>query len=170
MGFLSKLLSKTADKIDIPSVFPEEAKQLIISGKLPLLQSSKLFEKPGEKIHYIDRAVLIKKNKIKKRVGGTAGYSIPGLLKGSRIHLGGNKGYYVDDYIEEQIKGVLYITNQRIVFVSSQDGFDMMLSSFTAMNYYSDAIELQHGKEIKLLYVPDGRFPHMVVTLIRKNQ
>lgn len=101
----------------VPSVLPEAARQQILRGQLPILQLNNLFLKNGEVCHYVDRAIYEKRTVNKKRIRKNTGYSMPGLFKGTRVHVGGGNSEYVDDVKYSTIKGVLYITTKRIIFV-----------------------------------------------------
>ena len=45
----------------VTTILPDAARQEIIAGRLPILNTDKLFLKRGEKIHFIDKAVIWKK-------------------------------------------------------------------------------------------------------------
>jgi hypothetical protein len=150
----------------VPSVLPEAAKQQIVCGQLPILQPSNLCLKNGEVCHYADRAIYEKRTVGKKRIRKSAGYSTPGLFKGTRVHVGGSDAEYVEDVKYSTIKGVLYITTKRIIFVSGTDGFDHKTEDLVAVTPYANCIELQFSKETLKLFVPDGNLPHMVLRLI----
>lgn len=148
------------------SVLPAVARQQILSGQLPLLQPNNLFLKNGETCHYADRAIYEKRTVNKKRIRKTAGYSMPGLFKGTRVHIGGGDSEYVDDVKYSTIKGVLYITTKRIIFVGGADGFDRKTEDLVAVTPYANCIEFQFSKETLKLFVPDGNLPHIVLQLI----
>ena len=150
----------------VPSVLPEAAKQQILCGRLPNIDPSNLFLKKGETCHYADRAIYEKRTVSKKRINKNRGYSVPGLFKGTRVHIGGGNSEYVEDVKYSTIKGVLYITNKRIIFVGGADGFDRKTDELVAITPYSNCIELQFSKETLKLFVPDGNLPHMVLRLI----
>ena len=49
---------------------------------------------------------------------------MPGLFKGTRVHMGGGTSDTVENVSYDSIKGILYITNKRIIFVDDESGFD----------------------------------------------
>ena len=165
MGFLD-VFNPQPSTPSVPSVLPEAAKQQILCGQLPILQPSSLFLKNGEVCHYADRAIYEKRTVGKKRIRKSTGYSMPGLFKGTRVHVGGSDAEYVEDVKYSTIKGVLYITTKRIIFVSGTDGFDRKTEDLVAVTPYANCIELQFSKETLKLFVPDGNLPHMVLRLI----
>ena len=164
MGFLDLFTTKTTPIV--PSVLPDSAKQKILCGQLPVLQPNNLFLKNGEACHYADRAIYEKRTVTKKRIRKNTGYSMPGLFKGTRIHMGGGNTEYVEDVKYSTIKGVLYVTTKRIIFVSGSDGFDRKVEDLVAVTPYANCIEFQFRKETLKLFVPDGNLPHIVLRLI----
>lgn len=165
MGFLD-LFNNSPATLTVPSVLPDMAKQQIFRGKLPTLQPNNLFLKNGETCHYAERALYEKRTVNKKRVRKNNGYSVPGLFKGTRIHVGGGSSECVDDIKYSTVKGVLYITSKRIIFVAGADGFDRKIEDLVAVTPYANCIELQFSKETLKLFVPDGNLPYMVLRLI----
>lgn len=165
MGFL-ELFNPQPTTPTVPSVLPDVAKQQILRGQLPTLEPNNLFLKNGETCHYADRAIYEKRTVSKKRIRKNNGYSMPGLFKGTRVHVGGSNSEYVDDVKYSTIKGVLYITTKRIIFVGGADGFDRKTEDLVAVTPYANCIELQFSKETLKLFVPDGNLPHIVLKLI----
>ena len=165
MGFLD-IFNPQPKTPTVPSVLPDAAKQQILRGQLPLLQPNNLFLKNGETCHYADRAIYEKRTVNKKRVRKNTGYSMPGLFKGTRVHMGGGNSEIIDDVKYSTIKGVLYITTKRIIFVGGADGFDRKTEDLVAVTPYANCIELQFTKETLKLFVPDGNLPHIVLRLI----
>lgn len=165
MGFLD-LFNPQPTTPKVPSVLPEAARQQILRGHLPTLVPNNLFLKNGETCHYADRAIYEKRTVSKKRIGKNTSYSVPGLFKGTRVHIGGGNAEYVDDVKYSTIKGVLYITSKRIIFVGGADGFDRKTEDLVAVTPYANCIEFQFSKETLKLFVPDGNLPHIVLRLI----
>ena len=128
-----------------------------------------MFFRSGETCHYIDRAIYEKRTVQKRRVRKSTGYSIPGFSGGSRFRIGRSNITTVDDIKYATCKGVLYITNQRIVFVGGQPGFgfDVDIDSIVAVIPYSNCVELQLDTENLKLLVPDGGLLHKVLNLIK---
>lgn len=165
MGFFD-MLKPQATTPTVPSILPEVARQQLYSGRLPVLQPNNLFLKNGEVCHYADRAIYEKRIVNKKRVRKGTGYSMPGLFKGTRVHMGGGNTVTEDDIRYETIKGILYVTNKRVIFVGGADGFDKKTDDLVAVTPYANCIELQFSKETLKLFVPDGNLPHTVLRLI----
>lgn len=166
MGFFDFLKPQTPS---ITSALPDAAKQQINSGRLPNLTSNRIFLKNGETCHFIDKSVYEKRIVQKRRIRRSSGYSTPGFTGGSRIRTGGSNTKVVDEVKHETCKGVLYITNQRVVFVGSQAGFgfDIELDEIVAIVPYSNCIELQLANETLKLFVPDGNLPLKVLNMLK---
>lgn len=165
MGFLDLFHSQQTTPT-VPSVLPEVARQQILRGQLPVLQPNNLFLKNGEVCHYADRAIYEKRTVNKKRIRKNTGCSMPGLFKGTRVYVGGGNSEYVDEVKYSTIKGVLYITTKRIIFVGGADGFNRKKDDLIAVTPYANCIEFQFSKETLKLFVPDGNLPHIVLQLI----
>lgn len=165
MGFLD-IFRPQPTTPTVPSILPDAARQQLYCGQLPILQPNNLFLKSGEVCHYADRAIYEKRIVNKKRVRKGTGYSMPGLFKGTRVHMGGGNTVTEDDIRYETIKGILYVTNKRVIFVGGADGFDKKTDDLVAVTPYANCIELQFSKETLKLFVPDGNLPHTVLRLI----
>ena len=165
MGFFD-FLNPQPTTPTVPSVLPDAARQQILRGQLPTLAPNNLFLKSGETCHYADRAIYEKRIVNKKRVRKGTGYSMPGLFKGTRVHMGGGNTVTEDEIKYETIKGILYITTKRIIFVGGADGFDRKTEDLVAVTPYANCIEFQFSKETLKLFVPDGNLPHIVLRLI----
>ena len=165
MGFLD-LFNPQPQTPTVPGVLPDAARQQILRGQLPILEPNNLFLKDGEICHYADRAIYEKRTVHKKRIRKKTGYSLPGLFKGTRVYVGGGNSESVDDVKYSTIKGILYITTKRIIFVGGADGFDRKIEDLVADIPYENCIEFQFSKETMKLFVPDGSLPHIVLRLI----
>lgn len=165
MGFLDLFNPQSATPA-VPSILPEAARQQLLRGQLPALDPNSLFLKNGESCHYADRAIYEKRTVSKKRIRKNASYSMPGLFRGTRVHFGGGNSEYADDVKYETIKGILYITTKRIIFVGSADGFERRIEDLVAATPYANCIEFQFDKETLKLFVPDGNLPHIVLRLM----
>lgn len=166
MGFLDLFRPKPTTPI-VSSILPDVAKQEIMHGRLPILNTNKIFLKSGEQCHYIDKAIYEKKTVRKRYVRRNNGYSMPGLFKGTRIQIGGGNTDVVDNVQYDTFRGILYITNKRIIFVGDANGFDKKIDDLIALTPYSNCVELQFSKETVKLFVPDGNITHAVLQQIR---
>ena len=166
MGFFDLFKPQPTTPI-VTTILPDVARQEIMRGRLPILNTNKIFLKAGEQCHYIDNAIYEKKTVKKRYVRRNNGYSVPGLFKGTRINMGGGHTDVIDNVSYDTIRGILYITNKRIIFVGDQTGFDKKISDLIALTPYSNCVELQFSKDNYKIFVPDGNVTHMVLQLIR---
>ena len=151
----------------IISILPDAAKREIMKGRLPILNTSRIFLKSGERCHYIDKAIYEKKTTKKRYIRKNAGYSVPGLFKGTRINMGGGQTVALDNVQYETYRGILYITNKRIIFVGEANGFDEKIDGLVALTPYTNCVELQFSKNHYKLFVPDGNITHAVLQQIK---
>lgn len=161
------LFRRTPTTPTIISILPDVAKQEIMRGRLPILNTDKIFLKAGERCHYIDKAIYEKKTVRKRYVRRNTGYSIPGIFKGTRINMGGGNTDVVDNVQYETQRGILYITNCRFIFVGVQGGFDKRLDDLVAISPFTNCIELQFSKDSYRVFVPDGNIANAVIQQIR---
>jgi hypothetical protein len=164
MGFLDLFRGRSATPA-VGSILPDIAQQEIMRGRLPVLNTNKIFLQAGETCHYIDKAIYEKKTVRNRYVRKNTGYSMPGLFKGHRIRWGGGHTDVVDNVQYDTLRGILYVTNKRIIFVGDQNGFDKKINDLVAVTPYSNCVELQFSKEAYKLFVPDGNVVHAVLQL-----
>ena len=69
-----------------------------------------------------------------------------------------------------QHKGILYITNQRIIFQAKEQGFDKAYRYLTAIQPYSNACEMQFGNKTYCMIVPDGTCLYEALRLIKQRR
>lgn len=143
------------------SILPIAAKNEIMASRLPQLNTDKLFLKNGEVCSYIDKAIL--NIHVKKRITKHVGHSSPGLFKGTRINTGMSKPIEYEE--TKQQKGILYITNKRVVFQAPENAFDKQHRYLTSIAPYSNAVVLQYGDKTYELIVPDGAIVNHVLKL-----
>ena len=166
MGFFDALFGNKNQIPTVTSILPDAARQEIISGRLPILNTDKLFLKKGERIYYIDKAVNIEEKKVKEY--RHTGHSFPGLFEGSRWNYG--RGKAVEHIEVVQHRGILYVTNQRIVFQAKEWGFDKTYRYLSAITPYSNACEMQFGNKSYCLIVADGSVLNHVLKLIQQRR
>lgn len=143
------------------SILPLAAKNEIMASRLPQLNTDKIFLKKGEYCAYIDKAILNLHEK--KRMSQHIGHTSPGLFKGTRIGTGITKPIEYEEI--KQQKGILYITNKRVIFQATQNAFDKQHKYLTSIEPYSNAVVLQYGEKTYELVVPDGSIVNHVLKL-----
>lgn len=150
----------------VPSVLPPVARKQIMSGQLPVLQPNNLFLKEKEVLHFADRAIYEKRTVNKRKVRKNTGYSMPGIIKGTRIYHSGGDSSTVEDEKFETIKGLLYVTNKRIVFIGGHESFDEKISDLLSATPYANCVELQFERVCYKVFVPDGNVVYQVLRLV----
>ena len=151
----------------ITTILPDVAKQEILNGRLPILLTDKIFLKQNEVCHYIDKAIYEKKTVKKRYIRRNNGYRMPGLFKGTNINIGNGYTDVDEDIQYDNFKGIIYLTNMRIIFVCSQMGFEKEIKDLVAATPYSNCIELQFKKETYKIFIPDGIVINKALHLIR---
>lgn len=166
MGLLDAIFGNKNQIPTVTSILPLAAKQEILAGRLPILNTDKLFLKKGEKIHFIDKAINLEIKTVKQY--RHVGHSSPGLFKGNRWNVGMAKPIEHTELVQH--RGILYVTNQRIVFQASEWGFDKTYKYLTAITPYIDACELQFGNKSYNMIVADGNLLNEVLQLIKQRR
>ncbi len=165
MGLFDNLLGK--NKIPtVISILPPAAKQEIMAGRLPILNTDKIFLKKGEKIHFIDKAINLEIKTVKQY--RHVGHSGPGIFKGNRYNVGVATPHEYERLVQH--RGILYITNQRVIFQASEWAFDKAYRYLTGITPYADACEFQFGSKTYCLIVGDGYVLEQVLQLVRKRR
>lgn len=149
------------------SILPDAAKQEILQGRLPILNTDTVFLKNGEQCHYIDKAIYEKRTVQKRYIRRYNGVSAPGLFGGTRYRTGGSQTDVENNVQYDTHKGILYITNKRIIFVSQAAGFDRKVEELVALTPYANCVELQFSKENYTIFVPDGNVVNAVLQQIK---
>lgn len=165
MSFLSSLFENRKQEDEyIPAIMPNGAIEQIHRGILPNINTNQLMLTNNEVCYFSERAVRITEKKSKHYEGGSKGVSIR-IAKGITYRTGRHKGVPVEDISYIKTKGLLYITNKRIVFVSDSQAFEKPFKTLTACVPYSNAIKLQFKNTTITLMVPDGNTVNMVICL-----
>lgn len=166
MGLLDAIFGTQNQIPTVTTIFPDAARQEIIAGRLPILNTDKLFLKRGEKIHLIDKAINLEQKTVKefRHVSRSA----PEVFKGNRWNYGSGKAVEHTELISH--RGILYITNQRIVFQATEWGFDKTYRYLTAITPYSNACEMQFGNKSYCMIVADGSVVNQVLQLIKQRR
>lgn len=165
MGLLDAFFRKNRIP-EVTTILPDAAKNEIWAGRLPILNTDNIFLKSGEKIHLIDKAINLEEKTVREHVhyGGSG----PGLFKGTRYSHGYAKPIEHTEYVQH--RGILYITNKRIIFQAKEWGFDKTYRYLTAITPYSNAVELQFGNKTYQMIVHDGNTIYQALQLIKKRR
>lgn len=165
--WLFNSLPSSSQPPSVPSILPAVAKNEILNGRLPHVNPDKLFLKRGEICHYADRAILEMPKTKKIANSRHVGHSVPGLLQGNRWNMGHTITYFEESTYVLKYKGILYVTNKRIIFSSSGYGFDKQFQYLSSFCPYTNGIDLQYGSTIYRLFVPDGNIVANVIQMLQ---
>lgn len=160
MGILDLFRPQPKTPVIIP-ILPDLARQEILNGRLPILNTDKVFLKRGEKCHYIDKAIYEKRTVRKRYVRRGHTY------KGKYINWNDGQTDQVDNVQYSTHRGILYLTNRRMIFVGEHEGFDERIENIIAVQPYSNCIEIQFSKAQYKIFVPDGNLVHAVLKLVK---
>jgi len=64
-------------------------------------------------------------------------------------------------------EGGIFVTNERIIFVASENGFERKIKHLTAFIPYSDAIALQFGSQTITVMLPKPQLMAMVLKMLQ---
>lgn len=144
------------------SILPIAAKQQLLAGNVPQINTNSIFLKNSEKCVFIDKAIL-NEHVIKKIYRHTGGSS-PGFFKGHRINYGSGRTREYEDI--KQHKGILYITTKRVIFQGQGKCFDKQHKYLSSIDPYSNAVVLQYGDKSFELIVSDGNVVNAALRLV----
>lgn len=168
MGLFSDIFSPNtptpADE-SIPAIMPHGALDQIRRGIVPTMRTDRIMLTQGEICHFSERAILMTEKTQKRYVGSSSGFSFR-VCKGVTYRTGQRRGTPVEESYTEKNKGLLYITNKRIIFVSDKNAFDKKLKSLTAVTPYSNAVQFQFSSKTYTALVPDGGIINALISLI----
>lgn len=149
-------------KGDLPQT---HVRQLLDSDPLPIVFGHNLVLKANERCHYSGNVTSVKvKNVVVGYAGGSSGVSIR-VAKGVSYRVGATKAAPVRGDVEERTQGSLSITNQRVIFSAPRGAFEKKIAALTAVNPYTNAIEIQFGSQQYMLETNEA--PYIAQILLR---
>jgi hypothetical protein len=156
------------------TLMPHEAVNEINNGRLPQLKSGRIILQRGEYCCFVDKAYMLRERITKQystESKGVSRVSLLSIILGEGIYSARNNKQESHVKIKEipvidRIKGLLYITNHRIIFVSRELPFDKPFKALTVKIPYLDGIQLQFGGKFFSLLLPDGELASEVIDLI----
>lgn len=121
--------------------------------ELPVLDTP-VFLNYGEVAVYHSQATRQEtKNRVIGRTGSYGGGTVR-IAKGLSIHTGGSSGRPIYGDVSMQYPGEFIITNERVIFLSSQKGFELKHQNITAATAYKDGFAFQSKSTSYVLLVP----------------
>jgi hypothetical protein len=169
MSFLSNLFTQNIKTgKDIPAIMPKGALDQINNGILPTIHTDNIILTSNEKCHFSERAIMVTEKIMKRTQGRSNGFNIR-LMKGVTYRTGRYSGKPVEERSIECHKGLIYVTNKRIIFISDVNGFDKKYRYLTACVPYADGVKLQFGKTTYTLLVPDGNVLSRIIVMVNNE-
>ncbi len=124
-------------------------------GELPIVHDTPVLLNSGEFAHLSMRAVRsITKNKAVGRTGGFGGVRFR-VAKGVSLYSGTGRSRNIYQDVTDSFSGQLIVTNQRLLFINSQQGFECKLKDISAITETgNDGVTIQtNGKAYSLSVV-----------------
>lgn len=119
-----------------------------ISDSFPVIPTSDIYLQAGEKCYFKGIIQLVDSKIQKDYIHKSLGHSTPGLLKGNRWGSSVSWLKEIGEHTEVQYyTGVLYVTNKHSIFVEKTKEYDKRHTSISAINEYSDGLEIQYGSK-----------------------
>ena len=140
-------------------------------GVMPVVDVMKLVLNEGEMCHYYTVAIrLVTKDRVVGYSGESAGVSIR-VAKGISLRTGGYKGVPIRGEVTDATAGELYLTNERLIFVSKKDNFEIPLNKIIVTEIFKDGIGVQDNKKYYLMKLVSPYIPYAIIkTLIEEKQ
>lgn len=156
-------LSEDAPRLQ--SLVPQRISNEIMTGQLPKFNPSTIMLAKNETCHFMDRAALVVKKTEKTYQSRRHGSSYR-VTKGFTLHSSnGNTKPIVQEWYEYK-EGVIFVTNQRIIFVAPENGFEKKVKNLTAVIPYSDAVSLQFSSQTITVMLPQAQLMAMVLQMV----
>lgn len=156
------------DPPQLQSLVPQRISNEIMTGTLPTFRPSTIMLWNNETCHFMDKAALVvqKTEKVYKSRRNGGSYR---MTKNFTIHSGGSTTRPVEQHWYEFKEGIIFVTNERIIFVASENGFEKKIKNLTAVIPYSDAIALQFGSLTITIMLPQSQLMVMVLKMVYQN-
>ena len=131
----------------------EQIHKLVDRLELPIVDTP-VFLNYGEVAVYHSQATRQEtKNRVIGRTGSYGGGTVR-IAKGLSIHTGGSSSRPIYGDVSMQYPGEFIITNERVIFLSSQKGFELKHQNITAATAYKDGFAFQSKNTSYVLLVP----------------
>ena len=153
---------------DVPqlqSLVPKRISNQIMTGQLPKFNPSTIMLGKNETCHFMDKAALVIKQKERSYATRLSGSSYK-MTKNWTIHSSNGRTKPVVQEWYEFKEGVAFVTNERIIFVAPEHGFEKKIKNLTAVIPYTDAVALQFGSQTINLMMPQAQLMAIVLQMV----
>jgi hypothetical protein len=122
----------------------------ISQGIFPRFEVENLIVKDGERVLWVEKASLYEDKVVSRRYeGGSSGVSFR-LAKGVSFRVGNHRGHMVTERDEvETGRGVLVITNKRVVFHGGPKGISIPLAKIVSIDPYETMLYIDENNKAK---------------------
>ena len=153
------------DAPQLQSLVPQRISNEIMTGQLPKFNPSTIMLAKNETCHFMDKAALVVKKTEKSYQSRRHGSSYR-VTKGFTLYSSnGSTKPIVQEWYEYK-EGVIFVTNQRIIFVAPENGFEKKIKNLSAVIPYTDAVSLQFGSRTLTVMMPDSRLMVMILQML----
>lgn len=153
------------DPPQLQSLVPKRVVNEISARTLPIFNPATIMLEQNETCHFMDRAALVIRNTERSYRTRRSGNSYK-ITKNWTLHSGAGMTKPVEQSWYEFREGIIFVTNARIIFVASENGFEKKISNLTAIIPYTDAIALQFGSQTITIMVPQPQLMALVIKMI----
>lgn len=153
------------DAPQLQSLVPQRITDEIMTGQLPTFRPSGIMLAKNESCHFMDKAALAVKQTEKIYQSRRSGGSYK-LTKNYTMHSSTGRSKPIEQEWYEFKEGVIFVTNQRIIFVAPENGFEKKIKNLTAVIPYSDAVALQFGSQTITVMLPQAQLMAMVLQMV----
>lgn len=140
LGFPEQRISQ-----EFPQIDDDLAIARINAGRIPILSPSRssVILRPGEQLHAITNAALLKEQAVREWRGGHSGVSFR-VAKGVRFYLGGSRGRMetVGTRVVVADSGQFCVTSRRSVFAGRSRSLQFDHTKLTSMEVFTDGLLL----------------------------
>lgn len=134
--------------------------------ELPIVNTP-IFLNQGEVAVYYCKATRQEtKNRVVGRTGSYGGGTIR-IAKGFSIHTGGSSSRPIYGDVSTHYSGQMVLTNQRLIFLSDQKGFEVPYNAITAATAYKDGLSIQSRNHTYSLLLPKADLAVLAFDAVR---
>ena len=159
--FVDSALAKKEQKAYVKRMRPykgvylteEQIRNLENKAVLPIVDTPVFLNYGEVAVWYSEATRQETKNRVIGRTGSYGGGTVR-IAKGLSIHTGGSSSKPIYGDVSVQFPGEFVITNERIIFLSSQKGFEIKHANITAATAYKDGFSFQSRNTSYVLLVP----------------
>ncbi len=148
----------------------EEREKEILTNGLPVVNTQLRLSK-GEICHFGGPAAFCKfKQQTVGYEGGNRGVSLR-ITKGVSYRVGNYQGHYVKDEVIEKTKGVIYLTDKKIIFNSLQKSYIIKNTDIINLNAFDDFLQILTGERSYLFEINNAfEFVTILGFLMNENE